>query len=86
MGKNSMQNLPLEQGVIRLKTIPIRSQSKKEKRKVFIDAFLFLLFLNLIGVAIVVSCINNYLFLDQLLTGGFIVLALGTIKWISKEN
>ena len=81
-----MQSSPLEQGVIRLNTIPIRSQRKKEKRKVFIDAFLFLLFLNLIGLAIVLSCINDYLFIDQLLTGGFIVLALGTIKWINKEN
>ena len=86
MGKKSMQTHPLEHGVIRLKAIPINSHKKKEKRKVFIDAFLFLLFLNLIGLAIVLSCINDYLFLDQLLTGGFIVLALGTIKWISKEN
>lgn len=81
-----MQSAPLEPGVIRLNTIPIKGQEKKEKRKVFIDAFLFLLFLNLIGLAIVLSCINDYLFLDQLLTGGFIVLALGTIKWANKEN
>ena len=81
-----MQTPPLEHGVIRLKAIPIKSQRKKEKRKVFIDAFLFLLFLNLIGLAIIISYFNDSLFLDQLLTGGFIVLALGTIKWISKEN
>ena len=86
MGRKSMQTPPLEHGAIRLKAIPIKSQRKKEKRKVFIDAFLFLLFLNLIGLAIVISYFNDSLFLDQLLTGGFIVLALGTIKWISKEN
>ena len=81
-----MHTPPLEQGIIRLKAIPIKSQRKREKRKVLIDAFLFLLFLNLIGLAIVLSYFNNYLFMDQLLTVGFIVLALGTIKWISKEN
>ena len=81
-----MHTAPLEPGVIQLKAIPIKGQKKKEKRKVFIDAFLFLLFLNLIGLAVVLSYFNNNLFLDQLLTGGFIVLALGTIKWINKEN
>ncbi len=86
MGKKSMHTAPLEPGVIQLKAIPIKGQKKKEKRKVFIDAFLFLLFLNLIGIAIALSYFNNNLFLDQLLTGGFIVLALGTIKWINKEN
>ncbi|MCE2613330.1 hypothetical protein LVD13_10130 [Flavobacteriaceae bacterium D16] len=86
MGKKYTQTHPFEQGVIRLNTIPIRSQKKKEKRKVLVDAFLFLLFLNLIAIAIALSYFNNYLFLDQLLAGGFIVLALGTIKWISKEN
>lgn len=81
-----MQTPPFEQGVIRLNAFPIRNHKKREKRKVFIDAFLFLLFLNLIGVAIALSYFNKNLFMDQLLLGGFIVLALGTIKWISKEN
>ena len=86
MGRKSMHTSPLEQGVIRLKTIPIVSQRSKEKRKVFIDAFLFLLFLNLFVIVTVLSYFNNNLFLDQLVAGGFIVLALGTIKWISNEN
>ena len=81
-----MHTHPLEQGVIRLKAIPIKGGRKKDKRKVITDAFLFLLFLNLIGLVAVLSYFNDSLFLDQLLTGGFIVLALGTIKWISKEN
>lgn len=86
MGKNSMQTPSFEQGVIRLNALPIKSHKKKEKRKVFIDTFLFLLFLNLIGVALTLSYFNKNLFMDQLLLCGFIVLALGTIKWISKEN
>ena len=57
----------------------------RERRKVFIDTFLFLLFLNLMILAIVLSCLNNYLFLEELLTGGFIIGALATLKWMNTE-
>lgn len=80
-----MQTSSLNTQVIPLKTTPYRHRSKRVGRKVFIDAFLFLLFLNVMVVAIVLSCLNNYLFLKELLTGGFIIGALATLKWMNTE-
>ncbi len=80
-----MQTSRLEYGVIPLKTVPIRNRKRGIRRKVFFDAFLFLLFLNAMVLAIVFSCLNDYLFLEQLLTGGFIIGALSTLKWMNTE-
>ncbi len=80
-----MKTTPLESRVIPLRTGPNRGRRKPETRKVFVDAFLFLLFLNVMALVLVLSYLNNKLFLEQLLTGGFIVGALLTFKWINRE-
>ena len=85
MGKEAMKIPPIESRVISLRTPAYGRHRKQEMRKVYMDSFLFLLFLNIMIVAIVLSCINDYLFLEELLTGGFIVGTLGTLKWINTE-
>lgn len=84
-GKKAMQRSPIENGVIRLNNSRIPTQSKKDKRKVFYDAFLFLLLLNLMGVALVFSFLNNYLFMDRLLAGGFILGAVTLLKALNSK-
>lgn len=81
-----MKTSPLDRGIIPLNTIPTNRQRRREKRKVLTDAFLFLLFLSLIGIAIALSFLNDYLFLDRLLVGTFIIGALATIKWMNKDD
>ena len=80
-----MQKSPIEHGVIRLNSSWIQTQRKKDKRKVFYNAFLFLLFLNAMGAALVFSLLNNHLFLDRLMAGGFIVGALTLFKTLNTK-
>ncbi len=79
-----MQSHPSENRVIQLKTCGI-GKKNNTKRKVFLDAFLFLLFLNLMGMALIFSYLNDFLFFDRLLVGGFIVGMLAVLKSINKE-
>ena len=80
-----MQIPRAKDGVIQLNHSRMQSPKKNEKRKAPQDAFLFLLFITLMGAALLFSFLNNYLFLDRLLTGGLIVGALALLKVINKK-